>query len=92
MCEEARTCDSRVRVRVNSRDANIWTGIHQFCLCGIPYKSGRSQVQGESHMLIDGGSGRDSRDGLAIQQPHCYQLQTAQSSVPKYRRTGDDII
>jgi len=43
-------------------------------------------------MLIDGGSGRDSRDGLAIQQPHCYQLQTAQSSVPKYRRTGDDII
>jgi len=66
MCEEVRTCDSRARVGFDRRDSRIWAGIHQLGLCGISYRSDTLQVQGESHMLADGGSGCNSRDGLAV--------------------------
>jgi len=67
-------CVRRIELdlRADCCDTNVWRGIHHFCLCGMPYGSGRPQVQGESHLLADGGSGRDSGDGLAISQPYCY--------------------
>jgi len=60
MREEAQTCNARVRVRVDSCDISIWRGTHQFYLFGMPYGSGRPEVQGESHLLTDGGTERDS--------------------------------
>jgi len=69
MCEEARSSDAKAGMRVDSRDTSVWRGIHHVCLCGMPYRGGRSQVQGQSHMLTNGGVKCHSGYGLVGQQP-----------------------
>ena len=54
MREEPRSSNARVGVRVNSCDTNFWRGIHHVCLCRMPYRGGRPQIQGESHLLTNG--------------------------------------
>ena len=85
MHEKAQTCVARARVQVDSCDTSVY-------LCGMPYGSGRPQVQGESHLLANGGPERDSRDGLVVRQPFCHRLRTTQGGIPRDNRTGVDRI
>ena len=77
-------------MQADSCDTSIRRGIHQFCLCGMPYWSGKPQIQGESHMLVDGRTRRDIGDGLVVQQPHRYWLWTTQCGILIENRTRVD--
>jgi len=50
-------------------DLIVATPIHHVCLCGMPYRGGRPQVQGQSHLLTNGGVRCHSGYGLVCQQP-----------------------